>query len=333
MRIISLALAGALALLLVSSNAGYASVDSIDRVGATATVSAPSVALHTGTAGTSSISSVEVNAATATVTAGLKLYETSNAPTSCSSPTVDTSVTAPGGTGSFTLSSGQTACLWSPQYGSGVTTPIQTGTCVLDLWASDTTKTAMAVTIYATNSAGTVQGTLESGNTAKIPVSESEVTTSFTSCSGTVPAGGYIEVTMAVTVSTTIYWGAGQLTNFQTPSDYNYVLKANNLASVTWSVSLATESGMTSNLGRLSSLTISINPSSTQIVVSGGLLTQTSGSVVTLASAGSAQIHVVASANVVPTNANVPSTITFSLRITSASSTAFALYTITLTVD
>ena len=58
----------------------------------------------------------------------------------------------------------------------------------------------------------------------------------------------------------------------------------------------------------------------------------TAGSAVTLAASGTIDIQVVATANVVPTATNVPSTITFSLEVASTSSTAFSQYTVVLTI-
>ena len=85
-----------LALVLVTTSPAYASVFVYDYSGHTSAVQSPSVSLQTGTAGSTTISSVAADAATVSATAGITFYENANLPTSCSSPTVDSAVSAPG---------------------------------------------------------------------------------------------------------------------------------------------------------------------------------------------------------------------------------------------
>jgi hypothetical protein len=198
---------------------------------------------------------------------------------------------------------------------------------------------ALTVSAYTTTSTGgSPSPLLSSGATAAIPTSETEVKTSYSTGGGTVPAGGYIEVSLTTGLPVTVYWGSGQTTNFQTPNTYNYVLAISNSATVTWNVNLATQSSMTTNLAsRVLSTTISfVSPASNQIVVSAGTITQAAGSAQTLpaysGSPGVIDIEVVATATTVPTASNAPSTITFSIVLASTSSTAFSQYTVTLTV-
>jgi hypothetical protein len=82
----------------------------------------------------------------------------------------------------------------------------------------------MQISIYVTIGAGTVLSTIVSGaSTPTIGTSETQVSMSFSSASVTVPAGGYISVVLFAPTgsgnpqSYTIYWGTGQLTNFQVP--------------------------------------------------------------------------------------------------------------------
>lgn len=549
--------------LLASTVASEASSTNFRASSSTGTVRSPSVSLQGGTAGTSTISSVEADAGTAKVTAGLTYYETANMPVSCGSPTVDTSLTAPGGTGSFTITNGQTACLWTPAYSSSASIP--SGTTVLDAWASsgisapmdqttgasggttttptcaygsnvaagallvvaflvspssitvssptdsqsdtwsqvvtksggstitfatyiyaavagssaadtitlhftgtvtdsyvtcfevlgalkstDTTTsgagtatsgtsfsasvgsytctgndfcyaftgyqpcgassaptydpaftsmsarggdftgatncrttgggtayrfnaadeyklpsssasqtstfslgygtnintgtwgwaevvavfkpatTTLSVSEYTTNSAGAHQDTLISSvTTGTITSTKTEVSSSFSSSAGTVPAGGYIETTVTASQSVTIFWGSGQLTNFQTPSLFNYVLKIHNAVASSWTINLRAITGSNVNIGRLTNLTISFaSPYSQQIIVASGTMTGSSGSTITLASSGDVNIKVGAFASSIGT-----STLVLSLKVLSSTATPYSQYTIDVEVD
>ena len=228
-----------------------------------------------------------------------------------------------------------TACLISPQYGASTT--LYAGTWAADLWASASASGSVGVAIYTADSSGAVTGTIESGGvTGTVGTSEAEVLTSFAGSAGTVGSSGYIEVTLTAQttgpLAVTLYWGTGQLSNFQSPNTYNYVLAIGNPSSVSWSVHLGTLAAMTSNLGRLTATLSFVSPASNQIAVTGGSLTQSSGSPATLAASGTIDIEVVVTASAVPSAANVPSTVTFSVVLAPTSSTAFAQYTVTLTI-
>jgi hypothetical protein len=82
----------------------------------------------------------------------------------------------------------------------------------------------MWVSIYVTNSAGTVQSTIVSNAlTPTIETSVTQVAMTFSGNSLTVPAGGYLNVVLFAPTGSghptyfTIYWGVGQFTNFQVP--------------------------------------------------------------------------------------------------------------------
>jgi hypothetical protein len=70
-----------------------------------------------------------------------------------------------------------------------------------------------------------------------------------------------------------------------------------------------------------------------QLVYGTSGFSQPSGAGNTLGSLGTIDIAVAAYANAIPTATNVPSTITFILKVVSSSSTAFAQYTVNLSID
>jgi hypothetical protein len=195
--------------------------------------------------------------------------------------------------------------------------------------------TQLTVNAYTTSSAGAVQNTLvSSGATGTITPTKAQISTSFASSQGTIPSSGYIEVQLTASASVTIYWGAGQLTSFQNPAVYNYILSVHNPTTSSWTVNLATMSSLATNLGRLTNLTILFtSPSfSKQITVTSGALSQTSGTGVSLGASGTLYIAVGAYANAVPTSPNSPSTIAFAVKILSTTSTAYTQYIVTLSV-
>ncbi|MDG7007215.1 MAG: hypothetical protein JRN06_03090 [Nitrososphaerota archaeon] len=329
-----------LAVLMAASVPAAASVYDYVYSSNTGTVRAPTVTLGTGTAGTSSISSVAPDAATVAVTAGLVFYESANADTSCTSPSPDTALTAPGTSGSITFNKGTTACLWSAQLTAGST--LYALNWVTDFWLSaDAAKFGINVVVYVTDSAGTHQGSaIFSGTTSAIATKNvmQELRDTFVGVAATVPANGYIELILTppsaggTPKSWTIYWGAGQLTNFATPSNYNYVLAITNGAAATWSVSLGVASS--SLLTRLSNFTISLatTPVNKQVIIAGGSVTQSGGTAVTLGATGTLNIAVGGVGNAIPTGSNTPSVVTVSLKVLSSSSTVFAQYTILFSV-
>ena len=165
-----------LALVLVSTSSAYASVYVFDYSSGTATIRSPSVSLQTGTSGSSTISSVATDAATVTATAGITFYESANLATTCTSPTADSTVTAPGTTGSFTLG-GATACLWTPQY--TVSNSIYAGTSTLNLYAQ-TNVPAVDASAVTTTKYGLDATPARGTGSAATTVTVTGVTTAYT---------------------------------------------------------------------------------------------------------------------------------------------------------
>ena len=169
-------------------------------------------------------SSVTVTTITSQSKYGLLTYvyfETASGPSS-STPDPNTAPIPSGGSGSYSVSRGSSAYLWSPQFTSG--TALSSGTWVLDLWASANSSGSLQVSIHVTSSAGTTQSTIvSSASTPTIETSKTQVVMSFAGSAVSVPAGGYLEVVMLAPPgnenpeSFTIYWGTGQQTNFQVP--------------------------------------------------------------------------------------------------------------------
>jgi len=76
------------------------------------------------------------------------------------------------------------------------------------------------VSIYVTNSSGTVQSTLSSNvQSSTIGSSKGQYAMSFAGIQVTVPQNGYVSIMLSAnqTTSYTVYWGQGQPTNFQIP--------------------------------------------------------------------------------------------------------------------
>lgn len=150
-------------------------------------------------------------------------YFESAAASSGTTPTVNTALAQPSGTGSTAITRGSTVRLWSTAFGSSK--PISAGQWVLDLWAQASTGSgSLSVSVYITNSAGTVQTTIATG--ASMPsagTTKAQVALTETGAASTVPAGGYIEVAVEAPsggsnpASFTLYWGKAQGSNFQVP--------------------------------------------------------------------------------------------------------------------
>ncbi len=80
--------------------------------------------------------------------------------------------------------------------------------------------TPTMITLRTTDSTGTLVNTLLAAtNTNPVPATKTQIATVFSISSGTIPAGGYLEVIITASASTsvTVYWGVGQQTNFQVP--------------------------------------------------------------------------------------------------------------------
>ncbi len=334
---------GVLLLLLVGTAALPATglVYDLNYSSQTGTVRGLSVSLQSGGAGTgsSTVSSIAANAATVTMTAGLVFYESAAPATSCAAPSANTALTVPAPS-SGSLSRGTSYCLWSTQFTSAST--LYALTWITDFWlAANQAGSGLTVAMYVTNSAGTQQGgAIFSGATGTIATKNviTEIKNTFTGTAASVPANGYLKFTFTTPTgggtpsSWTIYWGTGQATNFDTPSNYNYVLTVSNGATVTWSINLGVASS--SLLTRLSNFTISFTtaPVNKQILVSGGSVTQSSGTTVTLGSSGTLNIAAGGTGSAMPTGSNTPSIVTVSLKVLSSSSSAYAQYTIVFNV-
>jgi len=141
-------------------------------------------------------------------------YETAKG-ASGSTPTVNTALAPPMVTGSWFLTRKSSANLWSPQFANSIIIPAQTW--VLDMWATITVSGTASVTINITNSAGIITATLvNSLSTSPISTSESQVVTAFACKQVTIPTNGYIKITLTASTSAfMVYWGEGQLTDFQ----------------------------------------------------------------------------------------------------------------------
>jgi hypothetical protein len=145
-------------------------------------------------------------------------YETSST-VSTTTPNVNTATTPPSGTGSTEILAGSSAYLWSTEFQKA--TSVSRGNWVLNFWALGLGLSGSAtISIYVTNSAGTEVSTLVSGGSSgSIGLSKSEISDELSCSAATIPAGGYIEVvlTSALTSAMVLYWGSGQLTDFQVP--------------------------------------------------------------------------------------------------------------------
>ncbi|MDG6988686.1 MAG: hypothetical protein JRN21_05095 [Nitrososphaerota archaeon] len=252
-----------------------------------------------------------------------------------SPPSADTSLAAPATSGSITLNPGASAFLWTPAYPAGGT--LYGGSWTQDIWESTSAAGTVTASVYVVNSAGGIVGTVLGSGPISLAKSVKAVETValFSGSGATIPSNG-----MVLTVYTdpiggtavTIYWGTGQLTNFRSPSNYNYVLAIADGVAVSWNISLGVASS--TNLGRLSNLTVSFTtaPASDQVIVLNGAVSQSGGTPVTLGSSSTLDIAVVGTATAVPTASNTPSVVVVSLKVLSSTSAVYAQYTITFDV-
>jgi hypothetical protein len=210
----------------------------------------------------------------------------------------DTGFSAPGAGTSFTVTDGQSVFLWSPIYPSATT--IYKGSWLLDLWASSSASDVMRVLFVTIDSSNIITALAASGATGTITTSKSEVKTTFSGSQISVPSGGrllaIITNSAGGAATFTIYWGTGQVTNYQTPSNFDYVLKIVNSATTSYSVSLSTSSS--SSINRLTNLTVFIySPNTNEIIIINGAFTLSSGPAKTLPSSSTLFIAVTARAN------------------------------------
>ena len=143
-------------------------------------------------------------------------FESTTAPTS-TTPSVVTSTTQPGTTGSTAISKGGTVYLYSTQFTSARS--IAAGSWVFDEWALVSASGTMTVTIAIVNSAGTVQTTIASGTTPTVATTKGQVVLTLAGSATSVAANDYIRVAVKAPTgaTSTLYWGKAQGTNFQVP--------------------------------------------------------------------------------------------------------------------
>ncbi|UCE81058.1 MAG: hypothetical protein JSV94_01085 [Methanobacteriota archaeon] len=209
----------------------------------------------------------------------------------------NTDLADPASSGSFTVAAGSSAFLWSPTYSSAAT--IYSGDWTLDLWASATSQGSMDV-LFLVLSGDSVIALAASGSTEAIPTSKSEVISTFAAPETTVPSGDRLLAVLTNPtgsgITFTIYWGTGQVTYFETTSDYDYVLRLINSGLVDYSVSLSVYSY--SSIGRIVSMTVYLySPSTAEIVIADGDVTQSSGATMTLSASSTLYVQIQASAN------------------------------------
>lgn len=209
----------------------------------------------------------------------------------------NTALTAPSTSGSFTVSAGYSAFLWSPAYTSAAT--IITGTWSLDLWAMASSQGSMDVLLLVC-SGDAVTDWIVSDSTDPVSTSKSEVVTSYTGRETSVPSGGRLLLVLTNPtgsgITYTIYWGTGQTTNFETPSDYDYVFRLVNPGSTSYSVSLSVYSY--SSIGRITSMTVYLySPDTAEITITDGAVTQSPGPTLTLPASSTLYVRLVSNAD------------------------------------
>jgi len=144
-------------------------------------------------------------------------YENAN-PSSGSTPTVDTGTAQPATTGTYVVTTSISGRLWTPRYTSATNMPA--GDWTFNIWESSSRSGTITVSIYTTNTSGTIVSTILSSGSINVATTKSEAIATFAGSAGTIPSGGgYIEILIRVPSGgpsyVIIYWGSGQLTNFQ----------------------------------------------------------------------------------------------------------------------
>ncbi len=212
---------------------------------------------------------------------------------------LNTGFSVPTSSGSFSVVAGASVSLQSPTFSKPTT--VYSGSYLLDLWASATVSGNMWVSFRVIDSSNNAVATIASGNTGSIGTVKSEVKTAFAGSQITIPAGGHLiaNITNPTGSGTTftIYWGAGQSTNYQTPADYDYIIAIVNSASASAYLSLSTYNA--SALNRLTNVTItSYSPSTNQVVITNGVITQSAGPTMAIAASSTLylKVHTVANA-------------------------------------
>jgi hypothetical protein len=155
---------------------------------------------------------------------------------------------------------------------------------------------ALLVSVYVTNSSGSITSTIASNQSLVIGSTESPYPMTFAGGQVPVPANGYLMVSLSAGIyaSYVVYWGTGQATNFSTPSIFNYVLSLNNSGTVPYNVNISVFSS--SLITRLTNLTLYLNSTINGIAITNGVFTQSS-STFTLPANSTLQVAVNAMAN------------------------------------
>ncbi|HZW57293.1 MAG TPA: hypothetical protein VFF30_13475 [Nitrososphaerales archaeon] len=173
---------------------------------------------------TSSAASANVTMTTYQADSGMianVYFEPSFGPGSAT-PSTNSAQSPSSNSGSYTISRGSSAHIWSPQFPSSVT--MSAGIWGLDLWAAGSKSGSMKISFYVTDSSGAIQRTIVSNvATQTIGTGRTQVVSTFSISQVSIPAAGYIEAVLTAPTgssnpsSFTIHWGSGQQTNFQVP--------------------------------------------------------------------------------------------------------------------
>lgn len=144
-------------------------------------------------------------------------FETANGAIG-TAPSINTALSPSATTGSYTIKKGSSAYLWSTPFANSATINPLTWTVVI--YSSCSKSSTVQISLETTDSTGVVQSSLISNAvTSTIGTSESEIVLSVVGSSGSVPVNGYVGVIVNVPKTgpsfCTVYWGAGQQTNFQ----------------------------------------------------------------------------------------------------------------------
>jgi hypothetical protein len=197
----------------------------------------------------------------------------------------------------------------------------------------------VSISAWIVNSTGGIvaQVTPTPVTTGAIGTAKGEVLTTVAGQGAAIPANGMIMVALTTPSggpTITVYYGTAQLTNFQTPAAYDYVFTITSPAGGSWSTSLAVASS--GSITRLTNMTVTLKvpdaPTysvySEQVTILGGAITQSSGPTVALAASTTMYVYVYATASSVGT-----SSFSFALTLYPPTGTAYAEYTIDLTVN
>jgi hypothetical protein len=149
------------------------------------------------------------------------VYFASSSAMGSTTPSANTQTASPLGSGSYALGSGLSAYLWSPQFLAAQ--DLSAGNWAVDLWAAGSSSGTATVSVYVTDSTGAIISTIASQVvTGTIGTTATQVVLVVSGGLVTIPAGGYLDIVVdnppPQNINTlTLYWGTGQLSNFQAP--------------------------------------------------------------------------------------------------------------------